>query len=104
MFKCICYSLFLWGIKIFLDTYRINTIINKGECYEGEIFYYSMYGVYKRTEIQRRNRKKQVILKIQYKMKKTHFCHASGFVQNPNKVLSSKTCRIYLYDNMFFCY
>lgn len=89
------------AIRVFFTIYRIETIIRNGKCYEGKINSYSMYGVYKNTEIRRSNRKR-IVLKIQYEMKKTHFCHAVGYVQNPNKALSSPICNVYIYGNMYF--
>ena len=73
-----------------------------GKCYEGKIVSFSMYGVYIGTEIPRLHRQRQIILNIEYSMKKTHYCKASGFWRNPNKVLSSKICNVYLYNGMYF--
>ena len=72
-----------------------------GKCYNGNIVSFSIYGVYKGTEISR-NHKKNIILNIEYIKKKKHRCKASGYIRNPNMVLGDKCCKVYLYDNMYF--
>lgn len=93
---------FIWSAFIYIRIYRIGKIMKYGKCYEGKIVSFSMYGVYIGTEIPRLHRQRQIILNIEYSMKKTHYCKASGFWRNPNKVLSSKICNVYLYNGMYF--
>ncbi|MBQ8614484.1 MAG: hypothetical protein IJ416_09750 [Ruminiclostridium sp.] len=89
------------GANIFIKVYKINKIMTHGKCYNGNIVSFSMYGVYKGTEISR-NHKKNIILNIEYIKKKPHYCKASGYIHMPDKILSGKCCKVYLYDNMYF--
>lgn len=92
----------IWSVKIFASDCKIRRILKNGKCYEGKITSFSMFGVYKGTEIKRRGRTKNITLHIQYKMNKEHYCSVSGYARNPNKVLHDKTCRVYVYKNMVF--
>ncbi len=89
------------SVNIFLKVYRINKIMTHGKCYHGNIVSFSMYGVYKGTEISR-NHKKNITLNIEYIKNKTHYCKASGYIHTPDRVLSDKRCNVYIYNNMYF--
>lgn len=89
------------SVIILLKIYRINKIMTHGKCYDGKIISFSMYGVYKGTEISR-NHKKNIILNIEYKRNKTHYCKSSGYIRTPDRVLRDKRCNVYIYNNMYF--
>lgn len=93
---------FVWAVRVFVQIYKIAIIMKRGKCYDGEISSFSMYGVYKGTELPRRNRHKNITLKIRYTVNKEHYCHAGGFARNPNKVLCGKKCEVWRYDGMLF--
>lgn len=91
----------VYMVNIFLKVYKINKIITHGKCYNGKIISFSMYGVYQGTEISR-NHKKNIILNIEYKRNKTHYCKASGYIRTPERVLGNRECKVYIYNNMYF--
>lgn len=93
---------FVWAVYVFVQIHRISVIMRRGKCYDGEISSFSMYGVYKGTELPRRNRHRNITLKIRYTINKAHYCHAGGFARNPNKVLFGKRCEVWKYDGMVF--
>ena len=94
-------SFIVCGANVFTKVYKINKIMKCGKCYDGNIVSFSMYGVYKGTEISR-NHKKSITLNVEYIKKKIHYCKASGYIRTPNSVLGNKCCKVYLYDNMYF--
>lgn len=98
----VCSTPFLvWSVYVFVQVHRIERILRRGKCYEGEIESFCMYGVYAGTELSRSGHR-NIVLRISYTKNKTHYCHVGGYARNPNKVLNGRQCEVWVYEGMVF--